>query len=48
VNVTLAALVVAAFWLTHTPPPVVPTYNVFPVESDGSSASDEIRPVTNP
>jgi len=38
----------AAFLGRHTPPPVVPTYRVLPVAYDGSSASDETRPLTSP
>jgi hypothetical protein len=47
-NTTLEAVEAAAFWLFHTPPPVVPRKTVFPLTSEGSSAIEEILPVTSP
>jgi hypothetical protein len=46
-NATLAAAP-AAFADFQTPPPVVPTYTVFPVGSAGSIATAVTRPVTSP
>src|SRR5438105_5032630 len=46
-NVTLPAAP-AAFVDFQTPPPVVPTYTVFPVASAGSNATEVTRPLTNP
>jgi hypothetical protein len=38
----------AAFTDFHTPPPVVPRYTVFPLESPGSTTIAVTRPVTAP
>ena len=39
---------VPAFCESHTPPPVVPMKTRLPVESLGSMAMEETRPVTRP
>jgi hypothetical protein len=46
-NVT-AAVGPAAFADFQTPPPVVLTYTVFPVASDGSTTTAVTRPLTAP
>lgn len=47
-NCTVEVAEAAAFWLFHSPPPVVPTNTWFPEASEGSKAIAETRPVTNP
>ena len=47
VKATVGALA-AAFWLFQRPPPVVPTKTWLPVRSEGSMATEEMRPLTRP